>query len=39
MENIKAKTITTMELKNVKVDQNLSVEIFTERNLKRSVSR
>lgn len=39
MENVKAKTITTMELKNVKVDQNLSAEIFTERNLKRSVSR
>jgi outer membrane lipoprotein-sorting protein len=39
MENIKAKTMTTMELKNVKVDQNLSAEIFTERNLKRSVSR
>ncbi|MGC8745470.1 MAG: outer membrane lipoprotein-sorting protein, partial [Candidatus Saccharicenans sp.] len=39
MENVKAKTATTLELKNVKVDQKLSPEIFTERNLKRSVSR
>jgi len=37
MENVKAKTITTMELKNVKVDQKLSDEIFAERNLKRTV--
>jgi outer membrane lipoprotein-sorting protein len=39
MENVKAGTRTTLELKNIKVDQNLSAEIFTERNLKRSVSR
>lgn len=39
MENVKARTRTSMELKNVKVDQNLSAEIFTERNLKRSVNR
>ncbi|MBC7362843.1 MAG: outer membrane lipoprotein-sorting protein [Candidatus Aminicenantes bacterium] len=39
MENVKAGTRTTLELKNVRVDQNLSAEIFTERNLKRSVSR
>ncbi|MGB9892991.1 MAG: outer membrane lipoprotein-sorting protein [Candidatus Saccharicenans sp.] len=39
MENVKAGSKTTLELKNVKVDQNLSAEIFTERNLKRSVSR
>jgi len=39
MENVKAGTSTVLELRNVKVDQNLSLEIFTERNLKRSVSR
>lgn len=39
MENVKAGTSTVLELRNVKVDQNLSPEIFTERYLKRSVSR
>lgn len=39
MENVKAGSSTVLELRNVKVDQNLSLEIFTERNLKRSVSR
>lgn len=39
MENVKAGTSTTLELRNVKVDQNLSPEIFTERNLKRSIIR
>ncbi|MGQ9801413.1 MAG: outer membrane lipoprotein-sorting protein [Candidatus Saccharicenans sp.] len=39
MENIRAGTSTVLELKNVRVDQNLAAEIFTERNLKRSVSR
>jgi len=37
MENVKAGSRTTMELTEVKVDQNLSPEIFTERNLKRSL--
>ncbi|RFT17097.1 MAG: Outer membrane lipoprotein-sorting protein [Candidatus Saccharicenans subterraneus] len=39
MENVRARTSTVLELRNVRVDQNLSAEIFTERNLKRSVSR
>ncbi|MBC7364959.1 MAG: outer membrane lipoprotein-sorting protein [Candidatus Aminicenantes bacterium] len=37
MENVKAGSRTTMELIEIKVDQNLSPEIFTERNLKRSL--
>lgn len=39
MENIRAGTSTVLELRNVRVDQNLTAEIFTERNLKRSLSR
>jgi len=39
MENVRTRTSTVLELRNVRVDQNLSAEIFTERNLKRSVSR
>ncbi|MDI6848807.1 MAG: outer membrane lipoprotein-sorting protein [Candidatus Saccharicenans sp.] len=39
MENVKAGTSTVLELQRVKVDQNLSPEIFTERYLKRSLSR
>lgn len=39
MENVRAGTSTVLELRNVRVDQNLSADIFTERNLKRSVSR
>lgn len=39
MENVRTGTSTVLELKNVKVDQNLGAEIFTERYLKRSVSR
>lgn len=39
MENVRAGTSTVLELRNVRVDQNLAAEIFTERNLKRSVSR
>jgi len=39
MENVKAGTSTVLELRNVKVDLNLSGEIFTERNLKRSAGR
>ncbi|MCX8161279.1 MAG: outer membrane lipoprotein-sorting protein [Candidatus Saccharicenans sp.] len=39
MENVRTGSSTVLELKNVRVDQNLGAEIFTERNLKRSVSR
>ncbi len=39
MENVRTGSSTVLELKNVKVDQNLGAEIFSERNLKRSVSR
>lgn len=39
MENVKAGSRTSLELTEVKVDQNLSPEIFTERNLKRSLVR
>ncbi|MCR4396356.1 MAG: outer membrane lipoprotein-sorting protein, partial [Candidatus Saccharicenans sp.] len=39
MENVRTGTSTILDLKNVRVDQNLGVEIFTERNLKRSVGR
>jgi len=39
MDNIKTGSRTTLELKNIRVDQNLSAEIFTERNLRQSVTR
>ncbi len=39
MENVKTGSSTVLELRNVKVDQNLSPEIFTERYLRRSFSR
>ncbi|MGB9906758.1 MAG: outer membrane lipoprotein-sorting protein [Candidatus Saccharicenans sp.] len=39
MENVRTGTSTVLELRNVKVDQNLAAEIFTERNLKRSLGR
>lgn len=39
MENARTGTSTVLELRNVRVDQNLTAEIFTQRNLKRSLSR
>ena len=36
MSNIKKKTATVMEMKNIKVDQDLKDEIFSERFLKKS---
>lgn len=39
MENVKTGSKTVMEMTEVRVDQNLSPEIFTERNLKRSLVR